>query len=350
MTTENFVPPRVPVEYDAEGYLASFSPTEIDGILAFYKQYGFVVVRDVLDATECAESIADIWDYLGASGIKPEDVSTWQTWPRSSEGVITHGEYGMITPALLERRQNPTVHKIFAALHGTPELLVNHDRYIVFRPTRDVSHGDAGVKDHPEWRTMQNLHLDMNPIHYVKGQANDPDYLYVTNGLTYENMGCWIRENNAVGTAADNTPHIFGLLNFADCKANNGGFQIVPGFVNTFEKWVIMNEPYLSRVWGSPLTDWGMLPRSSQLYENAAKVTMRAGSMVIWDQRTAHGSFPNDSANFRYVQPLKLFPASLVQGPRAQRRANAIKKRIEELHWTGLTAIGQKLFGLDNLN
>ena len=35
------------------------------------------------------------------------------------------------------------------------------------------------------------------------------------------------------------------------------------------------------------------------LYGQPQRVAMRAGSMVIWDQRMAHGSAPNDSCNPR---------------------------------------------------
>jgi hypothetical protein len=48
--------------------------------------------------------------------------------------------------------------QVFSALYDRKDLLVNHDRYGLFR----------AIKKKPEhlkedWQTMENLHLDMNP-------------------------------------------------------------------------------------------------------------------------------------------------------------------------------------------
>jgi hypothetical protein len=51
------------------------------------------------------------------------------------------------------------LHTAFATILGTENLLVNQDRYGMFRP----------AKEHPERATMTNLHLDMNPWNYIEG-------------------------------------------------------------------------------------------------------------------------------------------------------------------------------------
>ena len=54
---------------------------------------------------------------------------------------------------------------------GTEDLIVNHDRYGMFRP----------AKEHPERATMTNLHLDMNPWNYIEGRVRDTSELLVLN-------------------------------------------------------------------------------------------------------------------------------------------------------------------------
>ena len=63
------------------------------------------------------------------------------------------------TRQILLNRQISALHTAFATILGTKDLLVNHDRYGMFRP----------AKEHPDRETMTNLHLDMNPWTYIEG-------------------------------------------------------------------------------------------------------------------------------------------------------------------------------------
>jgi len=73
------------------------------------------------------------------------------------EGII--GNASLWTRQILLNRQTPALHTAFATILGTENLLVNHDRYGMFRP----------AKEHPERATMTNLHLDMNPWNHIEG-------------------------------------------------------------------------------------------------------------------------------------------------------------------------------------
>ncbi len=73
------------------------------------------------------------------------------------EGII--GDASLWTRQILLNRQTPALHTAFATILGTENLLVNQDRYGMFRP----------AKEHPERATMTNLHLDMNPWNYIEG-------------------------------------------------------------------------------------------------------------------------------------------------------------------------------------
>lgn len=74
------------IPVDKDGFVASFSPEDASGILEFFREYGFVVVRDVLDQAAIDKSVDEIWKtsyLLGRPTIKRDDPSTWENgrWP-----------------------------------------------------------------------------------------------------------------------------------------------------------------------------------------------------------------------------------------------------------------------------
>ena len=81
----------------------------------------------------------------------------WRNTGFVDKGIICTSS--LWTRQILLNRQTPALHAAFTAILGPEKLLVNHDRYGMFRP----------VKEHPERTTMTNLHLDMNPWCYFEG-------------------------------------------------------------------------------------------------------------------------------------------------------------------------------------
>ncbi|XP_065189658.1 putative phytanoyl-CoA dioxygenase [Sycon ciliatum] len=81
------------------------------------------------------------------------------------------------------------------------------------------------------------------------------------------------------------------------------------------------------------------------MYKQPQRVPMRAGSLLIWDQRVAHGSRPNNSTRARYVQFVKMFPSINLRSERAKNRGQLIKDKVE-LAGVDLTDLGKKLFAL----
>jgi hypothetical protein len=70
--------------------------------------------------------------------------------------------------------------------------------------------------------------------------------------------------------------------------------------------------------------------------------------MVVWDQRMAHGSFPNRSSHFRSAQFIKMFPQRTVDPARARARALVVRDQIRNVGFEGeVTELGRSLFGLD---
>eukprot|EP00456_Euglypha_rotunda_P005476 TRINITY_DN10928_c0_g1_i10.p1 TRINITY_DN10928_c0_g1~~TRINITY_DN10928_c0_g1_i10.p1 ORF type:complete len:151 (+),score=18.49 TRINITY_DN10928_c0_g1_i10:166-618(+) len=116
-------------------------------------------------------------------------------------------------------------------------------------------------------------------------------------------------------------------MNLADNKEQDGGFQIVPGFHHHLERWAKSPKGMaLVKRYGWRET-FIMLPDDIEFHEHSIRVTARAGSVVFWDQRTMHGSRPNESPNPRYAQFFKIFPATMYS-KRATARQAAIKEMI----------------------
>ncbi len=68
--------------------------------------------------------------------------------------------------------------------------------------------------------------------------------------------------------------------------------------------------------------------------------------MIVWDQRTAHGSAPNDSANPRYAQFFKVFEALPLDQERAIARAEVLAQKIRDIGAENeVTELGKKMFG-----
>eukprot|EP01114_Cavostelium_apophysatum_P001727 TRINITY_DN11507_c0_g1_i1.p1 TRINITY_DN11507_c0_g1~~TRINITY_DN11507_c0_g1_i1.p1 ORF type:complete len:369 (-),score=71.91 TRINITY_DN11507_c0_g1_i1:27-1082(-) len=336
--------PRYDVERDAGGFVASFSLEEPEEIKQFFQKFGFVVIKDVLTKEECNQTIDDIWNFLhNKAQVKRENPKTWENgnWSRSglwNEGIL--GYDPIITRQALKNRQNARLHQACAILYGTEDLLVNQDRYGLFRNTNDSA--DETEVDRPEWQTMENLHFDMNPWVYIEEQNADHDRK-VLKDLKYRSTQDYITENNYVGCLREPQLHIQGLINLADNNERDGGFQLVPGFHHHLEEW--------ARATNNLKAHYGrkrfiVLPEDC-LRENVIHVSSRAGSVILWNQTVAHGSRPNKSDRIRYAQFFKMFPAQPMEETRCTRRAQLSAKKIAEANFeSDLTSLGEKLFGL----
>jgi len=136
------------------------------------------------------------------------------------------------------------------------------------------------------------------------------------------------------------------LIDFADNREQDGGFHLVPGFQDILLTWVSDSQRRnVNKSYGRRQT-FIVLPESECIQRLAVRITLRAGSLLIWDQRVCHGSAPNSSSNIRFAQFLKLFPANPIHPKRAELRAKKLSEKIQEANFTQLTELGERLFGL----
>jgi len=248
-----------------------------------------------------------------------------------------------------------------------------------YRPTIVPELGEEAKN----WTTVCNLHLDMNPWGYMdedneksgsRGKrATDEKrgVIEARDQLNYEKIGDWISENNRV-IKADGLS-VQGLINLADNYAEDGGFQCVPGFHHQFEDFFKSKQPTKSSGRGpnnsmsmSKLADSSYdFDRQNELNGAGIRISMRPGSLLIWDQRLPHGSLSNYSTRFRSAQFLKMFPRRLVNYKRGKYRSQVLldfiktAKRSERVPGSQtlvnnqndpleITDIGRKIFGLDS--
>lgn len=145
--------------------------------------------------------------------------------------------------------------------------------------------------------------------------------------------------------------HVQGLVNLADNIEEDGGFWLVPSFHKYLTQWAKQRQSLRKRFgkqYRFILLNKGDIP---ELYADACHISTRAGSAIIWDQRTLHGSRANTSLRPRYAQFFKMFPRQhpAMTQRRQQYRSQAILTKIQQANidpQTELTRLGQQIFGL----
>lgn len=368
-------PPACSVPLDVSGFCVSFAcPSSLDGCaaaadnaaaLAFWHAHGYVVFRDAISAAECAASREEVWDCMEReqAGALRNDPSTWHLL--SSETYGLPRAPALFSRQLLANRQNPSVVAAFAlllradaSLCAPPHagLLVSHDRVCLYRPTR------AGDMERPEWRTRENLHLDLHPWAYRREEAQCRS---AVETLRFDHLRDFSKETNWVNAATG--PHLQGVLALADNAEADGGTLLVPGFAAAFDGWVDAlgaeerhsdAEACAARMAGDDTRPW--LIRRTQgggsfkfaptdpLCALARRVPVAQGCLLVWDQRMAHGARGNDSEVPRIAQFVKAFRIDGVSDARVAARARALEREARAAgSWEVVSELGRRVFGLD---
>jgi len=157
--------------------------------------------------------------------------------------------------------------------------------------------------------------------------------------LRYDRSNNFISENNQASHS--DGLQLQAVLNLMDNHEDDGGYICVPGFWRQFNEYFNTVPADLSK----PMYNF---PTKGAVFKRAIRVPMKAGSMVVWDQRMAHGSLPNASPNPRCAQFIKMFPKRIVDKQRAFHRARELKGEIANAGFEReVTQLGRSLFGFD---
>ena len=180
------------------------------------------------------------------------------------------------------------------------------------------------------------------------------------NTLTYTDPQDYIKENNMVVRTMG--PHFQCVLNFADNVDEDGGTLIVPQFHHRVKDWTSTNIKLKKPV---PFISFGKdgTAQEAALIEESRRVTMREGSVLIWNQTMMHGTSPNYSSRHRLAQFMKVFSRSQTYGAgsnehvvksysRLHRRSVELDSLMRKSGARQLVsnAIGKFVFGIDTLD
>ena len=296
----------------------------------FFDQFGFVVFRDVIDSSSCENSQQEIWKFLEKkhAGFQRSLPETYHNLSSQTYGLAS--EPAIFSTQIVRNRSNAKVLEAFRLLLEDEDILVSHDRWCVYRPTRNILF-KGGHRDMKQWKTKENLHLDLNPWTYFSDAMPLED-------LTYETLRDFSKEIN--GVTRETGPHVQGVLALNDNTLNDGGTVLIAGVHKCFHKWVGSLGPMATHihpgsvdsghlVWRGRGSGSYIFAPNDPLHNFKQRVTMRSGSFLIWDQRVAHGSAQNNSNNFRIAQFIKAFRRQPVGKTRLCKRAKRLNAEIE---------------------
>jgi len=288
------------VASDEQGYCVSFAPDQLAEIEAFFLENGFVVVRDAVPDELRAQVVADLWKAAGfEDGQPPSDLDAvdwtndvYRSLYNTGKGFV--GSRPCVGQAPTAVRERPELVRVFQRLLHQDALYAKFDRYGLMRPT----------DRHPEWKTDRGfVHWDQNP------------------------------------TLEPRFARVQGVVALTEHTSTSGGFWAIPKFCGErYTRWAAT----FPRT-----TDDGMLidvTDNCLRHRHAQKITMRAGSICIWDSRTPHGNWPNEgTAEWRCCFYLTYF---------CQPESELVRKMWGEMcarmaFAGGLTPLGRKVFGLD---
>lgn len=303
--TETFVPPKVP--QDEEGYCQSFSCDDEAGISEFFWKFGFAVVHDVIPQKNTEDTLQDVFRLARVDPNKPELwlngdwKNVFQSSYNAKKGFL--GYNVALSQASWNNRQYPNVYKSFCAIFKQKNLWVKLDRYGFMRPTRGLISGNTTV-DKVVWETDRNwVHWDQNPW-------LEPEFCRVQ-----------------------------ALLTLTNHTLTSGGFHCIPGFTHYFKTWASNN---------MDLKEYDCLVNfpDSEIKKHTTKITMRRGSLLMWDSRTPHGNYPNESDYFRIVQYTGMFPVP--QQKELQEMRSELSSGFVVDYDVTLSDLGKKIAGISD--
>ena len=274
---------------------------------AFWEENGYVIIPNAVPQENLDRMVEAIWWFLD---MDPEDSETWykhkpftrdnRCSPISAGGMVEMYQH----QAIWDNRQHPRVHQAFAEIWGEEKLWVSLDRANMKPPARE---------DKPDWNNRGMIHWDL-----------DTSQQPIQFGVQ-------------------------GVLYLTDTAEDQGGFQCVPGFNNTFEEWV-KTQPEDRNPHHPDLT--GLDVRS---------IPGKAGDLLIWHRLLAHGNGHNTSDKPRLAQYITMSPARNDDEAARQARVASWQERRPMPNWPGdprawekekeqtaeLTPLGKKLLGVD---
>jgi ectoine hydroxylase-related dioxygenase (phytanoyl-CoA dioxygenase family) len=226
---------------DRHACVRALAPVLDAQALAHWDEHGYVVLREAITPDECAAVRTAVHDFIGAD---PDDPRSWYL-PGKRQGIMVQ----LFQHRALEAaRASLRIHKAFAQLWGTEDLVMTADR-CGFNPPENGCFRFPGP----------HLHWDAELV---------------------PPLG----------------PGIQGILYLGDTAADQGAFTCVPGFHRDIDDWL--------RALPAGVDPYERIPAAA-----ARPIAGAEGDLILWHHALPHGSSPNRSRRPRVVQYLTMYPA-----------------------------------------
>ena len=219
------------------------APVLSESDLAFWKQNGYVILREAAPLDACAELERAICQSLGAD---PTDPDTWYGGGRQ-QGVMVQMFHA---PVIDDIHASARIHKAFAQLTGTADLVMTSDRCGFNPPVRP---GNP--------YTGTSLHLDLPSL------------------------------------TPPVSPGLQGILYLTDTDEDQGALRVIPGFQHRIDSWL----ESLPAGRDPSLEDFAALGE-------VRSIAADAGDLIIWTAALPHGPQANTASQPRIVHYLTMYP------------------------------------------
>jgi hypothetical protein len=148
--------------------------------LAFWDEYGYVILRDAVPAATREAATQAVLDRLGARLDDPE------SWYRHRNIMVQYFQH----PAFDANRYSPRIHKAFAQLWGTADVWVSTDR-VGFNPPERAGWKFPGPDLHWDASLHQPMPLDMHGILYLTDTEPEQGAFTLVPGF-HRRVGDWL--------------------------------------------------------------------------------------------------------------------------------------------------------------
>lgn len=216
------------------------APVLDEAALAHWDEHGYVVLPHAITAEECAAASAAVHAHVAAD---PADARTWYASNLRQGIMVQLFQHEAFEPA----RRSLRIHKAFAQLLGTDDLVMTTDR-CGFNPPEDVRFRFPGP----------HLHWDAELVPPL--------------GLAVQ-----------------------GILYLTDTPAEQGAFTCIPGFHRDIDDWL--------RALPHGADPYAHIPA-----EAARPIAGSAGDLVLWHHALPHAGSANRGVRPRVVQYLAMYP------------------------------------------
>jgi ectoine hydroxylase-related dioxygenase (phytanoyl-CoA dioxygenase family) len=243
---------------------------------------GYVVVKNVLNASDITASELLLWEYLNKSaGMKRDDTTTWTRENLSKIGLPDNGILcvGFAQSACMWNiRLKPRIKIAFSTIHETTDLIVSMDGGNIFLP----------------WH-RDDASLSMK---------TETGWYHVDQGTTMRGFQC-----------------VQGLVSLTDVTPSTGGLCLIPGSAACHNELLDLTRETDNFV--------EIPPTFHALNRKQILPLCQAGDMILWDSRTMHCSTPALEQPTQPIDQLLRVAAYICMTPKEWATKEVIQNRVQ---------------------